>query len=182
IFRHEVRPFSESQITLMETFADQAAIAIENARLLSELQARTHELTRSVGELTALGEVSRALSSTLDLETVLNTIVSPAIQLSGTDGGSVYEYDEATEEFSLRASRDLPEAYVEQVRDTRPRKGEGAVGRVALTREPVQIVDIADAAAYESRVRSTLLQIGLRALLAVPLIAEDQLVGALIVL
>jgi signal transduction histidine kinase len=113
---------------------------------------------------------------------VLSTIVSRAIQLSGTDGGSVYEYDEATEEFSLRASRDLPEAYVEQVRDARPRKGEGAVGRVAQTREPVQIVDIADAAAYESRVRNILLQVGLRALLAVPLIAEDRLVGALIVM
>jgi len=135
-----------------------------------------------VGQLTALGDVARAVSSTLDLEAVLNTIVSRAIQLSGTDGGSVYEYDEATEEFSLRASRDLPEAYVEQVRDTRPRKGEGAVGRVAQTREPVQIADISDPAAYESRVRNTLLQMGLRALLAVPLIAEDRLVGALIVM
>jgi two-component system, NtrC family, sensor kinase len=182
IYRGEVRPFTDSHIALMETFADQAAIAIENARLLSELQARTQELTRSVGQLTALGEVGRAVSSTLDLETVLSTIVSRAIQLSATDGGSVYEYDEATEEFSLRASRDLPEAYVEQVRDVRPRKGEGAVGRVAQTREPVQIADISDATAYESRVRNTLLQIGLRALLAVPLLAEDRLVGALIVM
>src|SRR5262249_24993328 len=123
--------FSPAQIALLKTFADQAVIAIENVRLFKELEARTQELTRSVDELTALGEVGRAVSSTLDLETVLDTIVSRAIQLSGTDGGSVYEYDEATEEFSLRASRDLPEAYVEQVRDTRPRKGEGAVGRVA---------------------------------------------------
>src|SRR5215469_12041274 len=74
IYRHEVRPFTESQITLMETFADQASIAIENARLLSELQARTADLTRSVQELQALGEVSQALSSTLDLENVLSTI------------------------------------------------------------------------------------------------------------
>src|SRR5262249_33875546 len=182
LHRDEVRPFTDKQIELVTTFADQGVIAIENARLLSELQARTTELTRSVDELTALGEVGRAVSSTLDLETVLSTIVARSIQLSGTDGGSVYEYNEATEEFSLRASRDLPEAYVEQVRDTRPRKGEGAVGRVAQTREPVQIADIADPAAYESRVRSTLLHIGLRALLAVPLIAEDQLVGALIVM
>jgi signal transduction histidine kinase len=180
--RAEPGAFSPKQVTLLETFADQAVIAIENVRLFTELQARTQELTRSVGQLTALGEVGRAVSSTLDLETVLTTIVSRAIQLSGTDGGSVYEYDEAVEEFSLRASRDLPAAYVEQVRDVRPRKGEGAVGRVAQTREPVQIVDISDASAYESRVRNTLLQIGLRALLAVPLIAEDRLVGALIVM
>jgi signal transduction histidine kinase len=174
--------FTEDEIALLQTFADQAVIAIENVRLLTELQARTQDLTRSVGQLTALGDVGRAVSSTLDLETVLSTIVSRAIQLSETDGGSVYEYDEATEEFSLRASRDLPEAYVEQVRDAHPRKGEGAVGRVAQTREPVQIADISDAATYESRVRNMLLQIGLRALLAVPLIAEDQLVGALIVM
>jgi len=180
--RAEPGAFSPKQVMLLETFADQAVIAIENVRLFTELQARTQELTRSVGQLTALGEVGRAVSSTLDLETVLTTIVSRAIQLSGTDGGSVYEYDEAVEEFSLRASRDLPAAYVEQVRDVRPRKGEGAVGRVAQTRDPVQIVDISDASAYESRVRNTLLQIGLRALLAVPLIAEDRLVGALIVM
>src|SRR5262245_33928546 len=134
VSRSEPRPFSDAQIELLKTFADQAVIAIENVRLFTELQARTQELTRSVGQLTALGEVGRAVSSTLDLDTVLSTIVSRAIQLSGTDGGSVYEYDEATEEFSLRASRDLPEAYVAQVRDTRPRKGEGAVGRVAFTR------------------------------------------------
>jgi len=175
-------PFSDRQLALLRTFADQAVIAIENVRLFKELQSKTQDLMRSVGQLTALGEVGRAVSSTLDLETVLSTIVSRAIQLSGTDGGSVYEYDEATEEFSLRASRDLPEAYVEQVRDTRPRKGEGAVGRVAQTREPVQIADISDATAYESRVRHILLQIGLRALLAVPLIAEGRLVGALIVM
>jgi two-component system, NtrC family, sensor kinase len=175
-------PFTDKQVALLETFADQAVIAIENVRLFTELQTRTQELTRSVGQLTALGEVGRAVSSTLDLETVLSTIVARAIQLSGTDGGSVYEYDEATEEFSLRASRDLPEAYIEQVQDARPRRGEGAVGRLAQTREPVQIVDISDPAAYESRVRNTLLQIGLRALLAVPLLAEDRLVGALIVM
>jgi GAF domain-containing protein len=76
----------------METFADQAAIAIENARLLSELQARTQELTRSVGQLTALGEVGRAVSSTLDLETVLTTIVSRAVQLADLEAGAIYGY------------------------------------------------------------------------------------------
>ncbi|MGB7948786.1 MAG: GAF domain-containing protein [Candidatus Binatia bacterium] len=69
--RTEVRPFTPGQIKLVETFADQAVIAIENVRLFKELDERTNELTRSVGELKALGEVGQVVSSTLDLETVL---------------------------------------------------------------------------------------------------------------
>src|SRR5215468_6351598 len=73
--RHlEVRPFTAAQIKLLETFADQAVIAIENVRLFQELEARTRELAQSVGELRALGEVGQAVSSTLDLQTVLSTI------------------------------------------------------------------------------------------------------------
>ncbi len=87
--------FSESQVQLLKTFADQAVIAIENVRLFTELDARTTELTRSVGELKALGEVGQAVGSTLDLETVLSTIVSRATELAGMDGGAIYEYDEA---------------------------------------------------------------------------------------
>ena len=76
-------------------FADQAVIAIENVRLLNELRARTDELARSVEELRALGEVSQAVNSTLDLETVLTTIVAKAVQLSGTEAGAIYVFDEA---------------------------------------------------------------------------------------
>src|SRR5437867_12332163 len=90
--RVEAIPFSDTQIELLKTFADQAVIAVENARLLTELRARTGELTRSVDELTALGDVSRALSSTLDLETVLETIVTRANQLTGTAGCTIWEY------------------------------------------------------------------------------------------
>ena len=93
--RDEVRPFSEPQINLLQTFADQAVIAIENVRLFHELQQRTSELVRSVDELKALGEVGQAVSSTLDLQTVLSTIVGRAVQLSGTDCGIIYEYDES---------------------------------------------------------------------------------------
>ena len=81
IRRTEVQPFTDKQVALLETFADQAVIAIENVRLFQELQERTRELTRSVGELKALGEVGQAVSSTLDLETVLTRIVSHAVQL-----------------------------------------------------------------------------------------------------
>src|SRR6266446_10422253 len=89
----------ERQIELLKTFADQAVIAIENVRLFTELQARTGELTQSVEKITALGEVSRAVSSTLDVETVLDTIVSRASQLAGGAGCSIYEYNEGTEQF-----------------------------------------------------------------------------------
>jgi GAF domain-containing protein len=85
IYRLEVRPFTDKQIAVVETFADQAAIAIENVRLLDTLRHRTDELGRLVGELRALGEVSQAVNSTLDLETVLSTIVTKAVELSGTE-------------------------------------------------------------------------------------------------
>jgi GAF domain-containing protein/DNA-binding response OmpR family regulator/anti-sigma regulatory factor (Ser/Thr protein kinase) len=181
IYRYEVRAFTDSQIAVLETFADQAAIAIENARLLSELQARTAELTRSVQELQALGEVSQALSSTLDVETVLNTIVSRANQLAGTDGCSVYEYDERTEEFNFRATNNLDEEVIEVSRRTPIRRGEGNMGRMAVTREPVQIPDIGQEGAYRGPLRDVLLRTGNRALLAIPLLREDHLIGALTV-
>ena len=181
IYRLEVRPFTDSQIALMETFADQAAIAIENARLLSELQARTAELTHSVQELKALGEVSQALSSTLDLDTVLSTIVSRANQIAGTDACTVYEYDEEAEEFHMRATHNLDEAVVAVARRTPIRRGEGVAGRMAVTREPVQIPDIAEAGAYHGPLRDVLLQTGTRALLSIPLLREDHIIGGLTV-
>jgi signal transduction histidine kinase/DNA-binding response OmpR family regulator len=179
IYRHEVRPFTDGHIALLETFADQAAIAIENARLLTELQARTGELTRSVQELQALGEVSQALSSTLDLETVLSTIVSRANQLADADGGSVYEYDERSEVFHLRATDNLDEEVVVVARRTPVPRSEGVLGRMTMTREPVQIPDIGQPGAYRSPLRDVLLRTGTRALLAVPLLREDSLIGGL---
>ena len=94
IYRSGGQPFTDKQIALVETFADQAAIAIENVRLLNALRQRTDELGRSVGELRALGEVSQAVNSTLDLETVLSTIVAKAVQLSGTEAGAIYVFDD----------------------------------------------------------------------------------------
>ena len=132
IRRMEVRPFTEKQIKLLETFAAQAVIAIENVRLFKELDERTNELTRSVGELKALGEVSQTVSSTLDLETVLTRIVSHAVQLSGTDGGAIYEYDEPSEEFLLRATDHMEEELITALRANPPRLGDGLVGRAAL--------------------------------------------------
>jgi signal transduction histidine kinase len=181
VWRAEIRPFSDTQIALLQTFADQAVIAIENVRLFKELEARTTQLTRSVGELKALGDVGQAVSSTLDLETVLSTIVSRATQLSGMDGGSIYEYDAAREEFYLQTADRLPDEMVAALRATPIRKGEGALGRMAVTGEPVQIRDIMDEGSYQSHVREILVRTGHRSLLAVPLLREDHLLGGLVV-
>ena len=179
--RTEVRPFTSAQIKLLETFADQAVIAIENVRLFKELDERTNELTRSVGELKALGEVGQAVSSTLDLETVLTRIVSHAVQLSGTDGGAIYEYDEASEEFHLRATDHMEEELINALRANPPRLGDGVVGRAATSREPIEIPNISEERAYAPRMRELLARFGFRASLAVPLLREDCIVGALVV-
>src|SRR5262249_15837171 len=179
LYKIEVQPFTDKQIELVETFADQAVIAMENARLLSELRARTGELTRSVEQLTALGEVSRAVSSTLDLNAILQTIVTRANQLAGADACSVFEYDEATEAFNLRASNNLDEDVVALARQTPTRKGEGVQGRMAITRQPVQVPDIAQEDAYRGPLRDVLLRTGTRAVLAIPLLGENRLIGGL---
>jgi signal transduction histidine kinase/putative methionine-R-sulfoxide reductase with GAF domain len=181
LWRPEVRPFSETEIGLVQTFADQAVIAIENVRLFKELEVRTQDLTRSVGELRALGEIGQAISSTLDLQTVLSTIVARATQLSGTDAGVIYEYDEPREVFVPRATEHLDDEIVETMLATPVRKGEGATGRLAEGQEPIQVPDIL-AAPAESRVRAALVRAGYRALLAVPLVGEDRLLGGLTVI
>ena len=179
--RSAVQPFTDRQIELVSTFADQAVIAIENARLFDELGERTAALTRSVDELRALGEVGQAVSSTLDLGTVLSTIVARATQLAGVDGGSIYEYDEARGEFHLHSADRLPDELVAALRSRPIRKGEGALGRVVLVREPVQVADIADERAYRSGVRGILVRNGYRSLLAVPLMRDDRVLGGLTV-
>ena len=89
IVRRQPGALTEKQRQLLRTFASQAVIAIENTRLFHELRARTDDLGRSVGELRALGEVSQAVNSTLDLQTVLSTIVAKAVQLSDTEAGAI---------------------------------------------------------------------------------------------
>ena len=181
VWRAEVIPFSDTQIALLQTFADQAVIAIENVRLFKELEARTTQLTRSVGELRALGDVGQAVSSTLDLETVLSTIVSRATELSGMAGGAIYEYDAAREEFYLHTTHTLPDELVAALRATPIKRGEGALGALAVTGEPVQVQDIMDEGVYQSSVRKILIRSGHRSLLAVPLLREDRLLGGLVV-
>ena len=176
--RTEVRPFSEKQIELATTFADQAVIAIENVRLFDEVQARTRELTQSIGELRALGEVSQAVNSTLDLETVLTTIVATATQLSNTEAGAIYVFDDASREFRLRATYGMDDAIIAAIRDRHIHLGETAIGRAVAQRTPIQVPDIQG---DPSSVLDVIVRAGFRALLTVPLLAADRIVGALVV-
>jgi signal transduction histidine kinase len=178
--RTEVRPFSPAQVKLLETFADQAVIAIENVRLFQELEARTRDLVRSVGELKALGEVGQAVSSTLELETVLTSIASHAVQLTGAAGGAIYEYDEESEEFHLRASHQIEKEFVDTLRASPIRLGGGVLGQAATSRAPVEVADIFDEREISAtRMRPVLRQLGYRSLLAVPLLREGRTMGGL---
>ena len=117
LIRSTRRPFTQKQIELATTFADQAVIAIENVRLVNELRARTGELTQSVEELRALGEISQAVNSTLDLQTVLDTIVAKAAQISGTEAGAIYVLDQSQTEFQLSATFGMSEELIAAVRN-----------------------------------------------------------------
>ena len=178
IRRMEVAPFSDKHIDLLQTFADQAVIAIENVRLFTELQARTQALTRSVEELRALGEVGQAVSSSLDIESVLTSIVAHAAQLSRADAGTIYEFDEAAGEFVPRANVGIGDELVETLRQSHLRLGESVIGQAAAARAAVQIPDLDDEPDYPL---PFIREAGYRALLAVPLLREDRVVGALVV-
>ena len=152
----------------------------EYSRTLEQkVEVRTQELARSVEELKALGEVSQAVSSTLDLQKVLATIVAHAAELSGTESGAIYEFDEASEEFQLRATHRMSEELIQAIQEAGVKLGETALGRAGVNREAVQIPDILEEPTYPTS--ETMQQEGFRALLAVPLLRENRLIGGLVV-
>jgi GAF domain-containing protein len=179
--RIEVKPFTDKQIELVSTFADQAVIAIENARLFDEVQARTRELSQSVEELRALGEVSQAVNSTLNLDTVLATIVAKAVELSGTDAGAIYTFDKSRQEFRLRATHGMDEALVAAIQDQHIRTDEIVIARVVSERGPLQVSDLLNEPSARSPLLSIVIRAGYRALLVLPLLRPGEIVGTLVV-
>jgi len=177
--RCAARPFTDKQIELVTTFADQAVIAVENARLFDEVQARTRELSQSVGELRALGEVSQAVNSTLDLETVLSTIVAKAVQLSGTEAGAIYGYDEQAREFRLRATYGMDQELIDALTQRHIDLDDPNVAEVFAQREPVQVADLREESASE--LNEIALRAGYRARMVAPLLRGEDIVGMLAV-
>jgi signal transduction histidine kinase len=169
--RHEVRPFTDKQIELVESFADQAVIAIENTRLFEEVQARNRDLT-------ALGEVGRAVGSTLDLKVVLRTIVERAVHLSGTDAGSMFYYRAEVDRFELGETTGLDEEIVARLRKLDISAREGGLGEAIAKRQPLQIPDLSQRP--RELLRDTVLEAGFRASLIVPLLGAEGPVGALV--
>jgi CheY-like chemotaxis protein len=152
--------------------------SLEKKRLRDEAHARTRELSQSVKELSALGEVSQAINSTLDLETVLTSIVTKAVQLSGSEAGTIYTFDESLQEFRLRATHGMDEAVIAAIRDRRVAAGKTAIGKAAAARAPLQIPDVLKQATL---VLDVIVRAGYRSMLVVPLLRADQIVGALVV-
>ena len=149
------------------------------ADLERKVEERTQELARSVQELQALGEVSHAVNSTLDLETVLSTIVAKAVQLSATDAGAIYVFSKLRQKFRLRATYGMSDDLIAAIGDQTIGLGESYIGGATQRRSALQIPDLADEP--QSAMRDLVLGAGYRGLLVVPLLRPDRIVGALVV-
>jgi GAF domain-containing protein/HPt (histidine-containing phosphotransfer) domain-containing protein/ActR/RegA family two-component response regulator len=175
--RSRVEAFTEKEIQLVTTFADQAVIAIENARLFNELRARTAELVRSVEELQLLSEVGQAVSSALDVRAVLSTILTRSVGMTGADAGAVFRYRLADRTYSLVEAFGWDEALLRRVGEQHIPENETALGEAAARRTTIQIADLGERPSAPLRDMS--LAAGFRAVLIVPLVGQERILGAL---
>jgi signal transduction histidine kinase/HAMP domain-containing protein len=151
----------------------------ELGRLYSIAEMRAQHLAESLDQLRALGEVSQAVNSTLELRTVLSTIVTKAVQLSDTQSGAIFVYSARRRGFSLRASYGMSKELVGEVKKEVVHLGKTPLGRATHERTAVQITDLRDEPPYP--LRDLLLGAGFRALLVIPLVGAHGIVGGLLV-
>jgi signal transduction histidine kinase/CheY-like chemotaxis protein len=178
-WRTEVDPFPARAIEVLTNFAAQAAIVIRNASLVGALEARQTELAAKVDQLEALGEIGQAVSSSLDLELVLTKIVTHAVDVTDADGGSIFEFDGFAEEFHLRTTYGTSADTAEALRVIDMKLRETLVGRAALQRKSLQIPDLrlADCDPH----LQVLLGGGWISVVAVPILRDHQIIGALVI-
>ena len=161
--------FNEMAGRLHDSYAD----------LERKVATRTRELARSVSELRALGDVSQAVNSTLDLQNVLTTIVSKAVELSGTEAGSIYVFDNAAQEFVLRATHGMDQAMIEEFRGHKLNLANPHIATAIERHEPIQIPDIRQEPL--TPLRNLIERAGYRAILVAPLMRPGETVGLLVV-
>src|SRR5262245_4620128 len=175
--RSVIQPFTDKQIGLATTFADQAVIAIENVRLFEEVQARTEELSESLRQQTATAEVLKTISrSAFDLQRVLETLLENAVQICGAKHGMIFRYD--GECCRAAAAHNAPPGSLALWERTPIRAGRGTTtGRALLECRPVQIPDVQADPEYDFPEAQKLM--GIRTVLAVPLLREGVPLGTI---
>ncbi len=179
VWRTDVDPFEDRAIALLTAFASAAAIAVRNVDLVRAQEARSVELAHKVDQLEALGKLGEAVSSSLDLGTVLSTIVMHAVQMSGADGGSLMEFDDAEQHFFVRTAYGTSDETLERLRNVEISLHDTFVGRAALEGRPLQIIDLTG---LELDVHQrALFETGWRSMVAMPMLREGQIVGVLVV-
>src|SRR5262245_8965707 len=175
ISRAEVQPFTDKQIELVTTFADQAVIAIENVRLFQEIQERTHELQLSLEEVRALSDVSRAVSSSLDLRQVLDAVAGYAVNLSKSDGCGIFEFNPTRQAFDVVASHNLSNAFLGAIHKATIDLGKTTIGQAAESAQPIQVPDMLEA--YNLPFREFALEAVFRSFITVPMTGNHMIRG-----
>src|SRR4051794_5294476 len=179
VWRTKVARFDERAVELLGVFAAQAAIVVQNVGLVQALESRSAELASKVEQLEALREVGEAVSSSLNLDNVLEQIVTNAVRLTGTDGGSIMEYVDEDQSFVVRTAYGSSAQLVERLRQVKIHRESTLVGRAALDRRPLEVPDL-DAAPLDPHLQ-ILHDDGWRSVLAVPMLRQEQMVGALVI-
>ena len=162
----------------LEIEEDQRKLEQRVAERTSEVEARTRELMRSVAELQVLNEVGQAVSSSLDLETVLATVIARSVRLADADSGTLYQFDEADGVFDPRANFGVSDEMIETLRGSRIGLGDGPVGICAVNRAPVQV---SDTELSRQKVSAIWVHDAIRAVVAVPLLRDEHVTGALVI-
>jgi signal transduction histidine kinase len=179
VWRNRVAPFDDRAVELLRVFAAQAAIVVRNVGLVQQLEARSAELASKVEQLEALRDVGEAVSSGLNLNEFLEQIVANAVRLTGTDGGSIMEYNEQDDCFEVRSACGSSDRLLERLREINIRRESTLVGRAALDRRPLEVADLG-AATLDPHLQA-LYDDGWRSVLAVPMFRQDHMVGALVI-
>lgn len=179
MWRTDVDPFDDRECELLEEFAVQGAIVLRQVELMRALESRGAELASKVAQLEALRDVGDAIGSSLDLDEVLNQIVSNAVRLTGTDGGSIMEYDEAADTFHVRTAYGSSRELLERLRAITIYRESTLVGRTALAHRPLEVPDLAQTQLDPHL--EILFRDGWRSVLAVPMLRGDKMVGVLVI-